>query len=82
MANTGGQHQWVRSEGGPLIAVPESAVHQWGGAAATYPADSPDYDRACSVDEEIGWYAFRHAFLVIDARTQVVVVHLDTALDH
>ena len=54
MANSGDQHQWVWSEGGPLIAVPESAVHRWGGAAPTYPADSPDYDRACSVDEEIG----------------------------
>jgi hypothetical protein len=54
VADTGDRHQWIWSEGGPLIAVPESAVHQWGGAAATYPADSPDYDRACSVDEEIG----------------------------
>ncbi|MEV0371171.1 Imm21 family immunity protein [Streptomyces sp. NPDC050636] len=47
---------WVESMGGPLIAVPVSALPGWGGCAqagGAGRADGPDdYDRACEVD---GW---------------------------
>jgi hypothetical protein len=47
-------YRWVWSEGGPLIAVPESVLHSWGGAPATFPADLGDYGRACAVEDEVG----------------------------
>lgn len=46
---------WVKSMGGPLIAVPVSALHQWGGCTEdgmiVGDTDQPDdYDRACAVE--------------------------------
>lgn len=45
---------WVTSAGGPLILIPESACHHWGGAPRTYPDDEGDYGRACEVDGYVG----------------------------
>ncbi|MDT0466630.1 Imm21 family immunity protein [Streptomyces gibsoniae] len=47
---------WVQSMGGPLIVVPMSALHQWGGCTEdgviVDGSDQPDdYDRACAVEE-------------------------------
>ncbi|MFE9045970.1 Imm21 family immunity protein [Streptomyces sp. NPDC007818] len=47
---------WVKSMGGPLIVVPVSALHQWGGCTEdgviVGGTDEPDdYDRACAVEE-------------------------------
>ncbi len=52
-------YTWVSSGGGPLIAVPQSALSLWTGADST---DGPgedrgDYGRACSVDGYIGLVA-------------------------
>jgi hypothetical protein len=46
---------WVSSMGGPLIAVPVSALHQWGGCTADGvivggTGRQDDYDRACAVE--------------------------------
>jgi hypothetical protein len=50
---------WVRSMGGPLIAVPESSVTAWGGCtedgSVLGDADGrDDYDRACEVEDWAG----------------------------
>ncbi|UNO43267.1 Imm21 family immunity protein [Streptomyces sp. MST-110588] len=50
---------WVRSRGGPLIAVPESSVNAWGGCtedgSVLGDADGrDDYDRACEVEDWAG----------------------------
>ncbi|KQV13479.1 MULTISPECIES: Imm21 family immunity protein [unclassified Kitasatospora] len=50
---------WVRSMGGPLIAVPASVVQLWGGCTegGVILGDSgvpDDYDRACEVEGEAG----------------------------
>lgn len=45
---------WVESTGGPLVLVPESVCHHWGGAPLTYPDDEGDYGRACEVDQYTG----------------------------
>lgn len=45
---------WVTSLGGPLILVPQSAGHHWGGAPPTYPDNEGDYGRACEVDGYVG----------------------------
>ncbi|MET8326547.1 Imm21 family immunity protein [Streptomyces sp. NPDC005181] len=45
---------WVTSAGGPLILIPESVCHHWGGAPRTYPDDEGDYGRACAVDGYVG----------------------------
>jgi hypothetical protein len=45
---------WVTSAGGPLILIPQSVCHQWGGAPRTYPDDEGDYGRACGVDGYLG----------------------------
>ncbi|MFG2417824.1 Imm21 family immunity protein [Streptomyces sp. NPDC048448] len=45
---------WVTSAGGPLILIPQSACHRWGGAPRTYPDDEGDYGRACDVDGYVG----------------------------
>ncbi|MFI1826609.1 Imm21 family immunity protein [Streptomyces sp. NPDC020412] len=47
---------WVQSMGGPLIVVPVSALHTWGGCTEggviVGGTDQPDdYDRACAVEE-------------------------------
>ncbi|WP_184616825.1 Imm21 family immunity protein [Sphaerisporangium krabiense] len=49
-------HTWVRSAGGPLIAVPESELNNWAGVDDN---DGPvetwgDYGRACAVEGYIG----------------------------
>ncbi|WP_269856977.1 Imm21 family immunity protein [Streptomyces sp. RPT161] len=44
----------MTSMGGPLIVVPESACHLWGGAPRNYPDDEGDYGRACAVEDLIG----------------------------
>ncbi|MFJ3221492.1 Imm21 family immunity protein [Kitasatospora sp. NPDC086801] len=41
---------WVASASGPLILIPQSVCHQWGGAPRTYPADEGDHGRACVGD--------------------------------
>ncbi|RAJ38363.1 immunity protein 21 of polymorphic toxin system [Kitasatospora sp. SolWspMP-SS2h] len=46
---------WVESMGGPLVVVPVSALHQWGGCTengmVAGGGDQPDdYDRACEVE--------------------------------
>jgi hypothetical protein len=45
---------WVTSLGGPLILIPESACHLWGGAPRGYPDDEGDYGRACAIDDYVG----------------------------
>ncbi|MEV7559564.1 Imm21 family immunity protein [Streptomyces sp. NPDC089795] len=50
---------WVRSMGGPLIVVPESSAHAWGGCtedgSVLGDADGrDDYDRACEVEDLTG----------------------------
>ncbi|EWM15240.1 Imm21 family immunity protein [Kutzneria sp. 744] len=45
---------WITSLGGPLILIPESACHLWGGAPRDYPDHEGDYGRACAVDDYIG----------------------------
>ncbi|MER5728929.1 Imm21 family immunity protein [Streptomyces sp. NPDC002138] len=64
---------WVPSMGGPLIVLPVSALHQWGGCTedgvmvgGTDQLD--DYDRACAVEE--------HAEVISlgDTRTASVLV--------
>jgi hypothetical protein len=45
---------WIRSLGRPLIVIPESACHHWGGAPPSYPDEEGDYGRACAVDDYIG----------------------------
>jgi Immunity protein 21 len=45
---------WVTSLGGPLILIPESACHHWGGAPRDYPDHEGDYGRACAVDGYVG----------------------------
>ncbi len=47
---------WVSSMGGPLVVVPLSALHQWGGCTEdgviVGGSNQPDdYDRACAVEE-------------------------------
>jgi hypothetical protein len=59
MTNSSATPVWVESMGGPLIAIPVSAVAEWGGCTErgviAGDADAPDdYDRACAVD---GWAA-------------------------
>jgi hypothetical protein len=41
---------WVSSLGGPLILIPQSACHLWGGAPLNYPEDEGDYGRACEAN--------------------------------
>ncbi len=45
--------QWVETEGGPLIGVPESVLEHWSGV---FGADggTDDYARACAVRELVG----------------------------
>lgn len=55
---------WVRSMGGPLVVIPVSAVHLWGGCTEEGVilggTDVPDdYDRACSVEEFAGVIGLR-----------------------
>ncbi|MFB7286558.1 Imm21 family immunity protein [Actinacidiphila glaucinigra] len=50
---------WVESMGGPLVAVPVSALAAWGGCTerGTVVGDGnapDDYDRACAVDDLAG----------------------------
>jgi hypothetical protein len=45
---------WVTSLGGPLILVPESACHYWGGAPRGPLDGDGDYGRACAVDGYVG----------------------------
>jgi hypothetical protein len=55
MGNTmNSDRTWVTSAGGPLILIPESACHLWGGAPRTYPDEEGDYGRACDVDGYVG----------------------------
>lgn len=47
---------WVESMGGPLVVVPVSALHRWGGCTEdgviVGGTDQPDdYDRACEVED-------------------------------
>ncbi|MFE4874332.1 Imm21 family immunity protein [Streptomyces sp. NPDC056682] len=48
-------HTWVTSMGGPLILVPESACHLWGGAPRNYPDDEGAYGYACAVEDLVGF---------------------------
>ncbi|MBG6063789.1 Imm21 family immunity protein [Micromonospora ureilytica] len=48
------QLPWVDSGGGPLIAVPTSALGEWTGASMDDGDSWGDYDRACQVDGYIG----------------------------
>ncbi|WP_329309667.1 Imm21 family immunity protein [Streptomyces sp. NBC_01262] len=48
------ENTWVTSAGGPLILIPQSVCHHWGGAPRTYPDDEGDYGRACEVDGYVG----------------------------
>ncbi|MFE6050966.1 Imm21 family immunity protein [Kitasatospora sp. NPDC056446] len=40
--------EWIDSEGGPLVLVPEAALGAWTGCAGA------DYDRACGTDGHLG----------------------------
>ncbi|MFJ9459819.1 Imm21 family immunity protein [Kitasatospora sp. NPDC101447] len=40
--------EWIDSEGGPLVLVPEAALGAWTGS------EGADYDRACGVDGHVG----------------------------
>ncbi|MFF2570976.1 Imm21 family immunity protein [Streptomyces sp. NPDC058084] len=64
---------WVESMGGPLIVVPVSALHQWGGCTEdgviVGGTDEPDdYDRACAVEE------YAEAISLGDARAASALV--------
>ena len=48
------QLPWVDSGGGPLIAVPTSALGEWTGASMDDGDSWGDYDRACQVDGFVG----------------------------
>ncbi|MDI3406489.1 Imm21 family immunity protein [Streptomyces cavernicola] len=63
---------WVQSMGGPLVAVPASAVDRWGGCTeggiTVGGSDVPDdYDRACDVE---GWAGV----VELDAGVSVLVL--------
>jgi hypothetical protein len=47
-----GTVEWVESDGGPLIAIPEVVLPFWAGADGD--ETTSDYDRACEVDGLIG----------------------------
>ncbi|MDH6697215.1 immunity 21 family protein [Streptomyces griseoviridis] len=47
-----GTVEWVESDGGPLIAVPETVLPFWSGADGDDLAS--DYDRACEIDTAFG----------------------------
>lgn len=47
-------NMWVTSLGGPLILIPESACHQWGGTPRDYPDSEGDYGRACAIGDYTG----------------------------
>ena len=47
-----GVAEWVESDGGPLIAVPETVLPFWAGADGE--ENASDYDRACEVDGYVG----------------------------
>ncbi|MGW3668193.1 Imm21 family immunity protein [Streptomyces sp. NPDC005141] len=66
---------WVESMGGPLIAVPVSALSRWGGCTGSGTIAGSgdlvdDYDRACEVDDLAGVTAVgangAHALLLAD----------------
>ncbi|MFJ8164186.1 Imm21 family immunity protein [Streptomyces sp. NPDC096136] len=64
---------WVESMGGPLIVVPVSALHEWGGCTEdgviVGGTDEPDdYDRACAVEE------YAEVISLGDARTASALV--------
>jgi hypothetical protein len=48
--------RWVESLGGPLVAVPVSALAEWAGAVGSEDDDAAgdDYERACGVDGLVG----------------------------
>lgn len=48
--------EWVESEGGPLIVLPEGSVASWGGCHG--PDGETDYDRTLVVDGWIGLLQF------------------------
>ncbi|MFD4613102.1 immunity 21 family protein [Streptomyces sp. NPDC058451] len=50
-----GAVEWVESEGGPLIVVPEVVLSSWSGADSD--ESETDYDRACGVDGYAGLVA-------------------------
>lgn len=43
--------RWIESNGGPLIALPASALDDWGGSTQS---SSSDYERACAIDDYLG----------------------------
>lgn len=45
---------WVETLGGPLIAIPESVCHHWGGGVQGDFDDWGDYGRACAVSGYLG----------------------------
>ncbi|MEU1293344.1 immunity 21 family protein [Streptomyces sp. NPDC005840] len=47
-----GTVEWVESDGGPLVAVPETVLPFWAGADGDDLAS--DYDRACEIDGTFG----------------------------
>lgn len=47
--------KWIESGGGPLVLVAKPLISEWLGTKGSKDADSlTDYQRACSVGEEIG----------------------------
>ncbi|MDX2606002.1 Imm21 family immunity protein [Streptomyces caniscabiei] len=44
--------RWVKSSGGPLMAIPEAVLAFWAGADGD--ETSSDYDRACDIDGPVG----------------------------
>ncbi|MEV4558898.1 Imm21 family immunity protein [Kitasatospora sp. NPDC049285] len=49
---------WAESGGGPLVVVPASSLHHWGGCTpngSTLGGGPPDdYDRACAIEDYAG----------------------------
>lgn len=46
--------KWIESDGGPLVLIPRSLLLDWHGNSQRKLDRNTDYDRACSVDSEIG----------------------------
>lgn len=47
------EHQWISSEGGPLVLIPRDKLSLWSGCFGNN-CDETDYDRACKTDGYAG----------------------------
>ena len=45
--------EWIESNGGPLLFAPKSALPKWCGNRQSISGSTTDYQRACSVKDEI-----------------------------